>query len=156
MEFTTREDIEAPLEQVFAQATNFEQIERQIMRRSIDVRRTSEGGAGTARGMSWQATFGFRGKTRTTDVTLAEYDPPNALSYHAVSGGLEIVTQIDFVALSRSRTRVGMKVELLPKTLSARLMVQSMKLGKSGIEKRFRVKMAEYAKELEDRLKRAS
>ncbi len=35
MEFTTREDIEAPLEQVFAHATNFEQIERQIMRRSI-------------------------------------------------------------------------------------------------------------------------
>ncbi|MBY6002738.1 SRPBCC family protein [Salipiger bermudensis] len=156
MEFTTREDIEAPLEQVFAQLTNFEQIERQIMRRGIDVQRTSEGGAGTPRGMSWQASFAFRGKSRTVDVTLAEYDAPNAITYHAVSGGLETVTKVDFVALSRSRTRVGMSVELQPKTLSARLMVQSLKLGKSNLEKRFRVKMAEFAKELEDRLKRVS
>lgn len=156
MEFTTREDIEAPLEQVFAQLTDFERIERQIMRRGIDVQRSSEGGAGTPRGMSWQAAFAFRGKSRTAEVTLTEYDAPNAISYHATSGGLETVTRIDFVALSRNRTRVGMAVELRPKTLSARLMVQSLKLGKSSLEKRFRVKMAEFAKELEDRLKRAS
>ena len=33
-------------------------------------------------------------------------------------------------------------------------MVQSMKLAKGTVDKRFRVKVAEYANHLEDRLKR--
>jgi uncharacterized protein YndB with AHSA1/START domain len=154
MEFSTREDIEAPLDRVFAQATDFDQIERQAMRRGAEVRRLSGDHAAPAAGMGWLASFRFRGKTREAEVTLAEYDPPNRMVYQTVIGGLETRSTIDFVALSRSRTRVGVKIELLPRTLSARLMVQSMKLAKGTIDKRFRVKMAEYATHLEDRLKR--
>lgn len=154
MEFSTREDIEAPLDRVFAQATDFDQIERQAMRRGAEVRRLSGDHAAPAVGMGWLASFRFRGKAREAEVTLVEYDPPNRMVYQTVIGGLEILSTIDFVALSRSRTRVGVKIELLPRTLSARLMVQSLKLAKGTIDKRFRVKMAEYATHLEDRLKR--
>lgn len=155
MEFNTREDIEAPLDQVFAEVTDFDQIERQIMRRGVEVRRVGET-ATPGPGMGWVAGFVFRGKPREAKITLTEYDRPNSMIYHTVSGGLEARTKVDFVALSRSRTRVGMAVTLEPKTLSARLMVQSMKLAKGNLEKRFRVKMADYAKDLEDRLKRTA
>lgn len=155
MEITTREDIEAPLDRVFAEATDFDHLERQVMRRGIEVRR-SGGGSGPTEGMGWQTVFRFRGKPREADITLTEYDPPHTMVYRTLSGGLEALTRIDFVALSRSRTRVGMKVELAPKTLSARLLVQSLKLARGNIEKRFKVRMAEYAKDLEDRLKRGA
>ena len=66
-----------------------------------------------------------------------------------------MLTRIEFVALSRSRTRVAMDLELKPKTLSARLMVQSLKLARANLEKKFRVRMADYAQAIEDRLNRA-
>ncbi|EPX79533.1 SRPBCC family protein [Salipiger mucosus] len=153
MEFSTREDIEAPLDRVFAALTDFDRIERQVMRRGIEVQRTdtrSEPGEG----MAWTASFRFRGKPREAEVTLTEYDPPNLMVYRMVSGGLEARTRLDFVALSPSRTRIAMTIEVTAKTLSARLIVQSIKLARANVEKRFRVRMAEYAGDLETRLKR--
>ncbi|GGG73875.1 DNA polymerase III subunit gamma/tau [Salipiger pallidus] len=153
MEFSTREDIEAPAEQVFAELTRFEQIERQVMRRGVDLQRTS-GSPDAPEELAWTARFKLRGKERTADITLDEYDAPNRLTYKARSGGLDAVTVIDVMALSRGRTRIVMTFEVLPQTLSARLMVQSMKLARGNMEKKFRVKMAEYARDLETRLNR--
>ncbi|MBO9465424.1 hypothetical protein TRP8649_01473 [Pelagimonas phthalicica] len=152
MELTAREDIEAPLDRVFAEVTDFDGIERQVLRRGIDVRRTNDPGQ-VAAGMAWQAGFRFRGKTRTADIELAEYSAPEQLVFTSISGGLEARTTVDLVALSRSRTRIGVVTEFLPKTLSARLLVQSLKLAKGGIDKRFRNRMGLLAKDLENRLK---
>ena len=92
---------------------------------------------------------------RDATVTMTRYDPPNAMEFQTRSGGLETHTVLDCVALSRSRTRISMVLELQPKTLSARLLVQSLKLAKGNITKKFRVRAADYAKDLEDRLRQA-
>lgn len=152
MEFSTKEDIEAPIDRVFAAVSDFDAIERQVLRRGVEVRRTNGAGAPAA-GMCWEARFRFRGKVREAEVTMTDYDPPQQMQFHTISGGLETHTAMEFVALSRSRTRITMTVVLQPKTLSARLLVQSMKLARGNINKRFRVRMADYAKDLEARLK---
>ncbi len=152
MQLTAREDIEAPLDRVFAEITNFDSIERQALRRGVEVRRTDEV-AGPAAGMSWRAGFGFRGKMREADITLREYTPPERLVFDSEVGGLEAKTVIELVPLSRGRTRINLVSQLVPKTLSARLLVQSLKLAKGGIDKRFRTRIARFARELEDRLK---
>ncbi|MDU8910442.1 SRPBCC family protein [Aestuariicoccus sp. MJ-SS9] len=152
MEFSTREDIEAPNDRVFAAVSDFNAIERQVMRRGVEVRRIDDMTA-PGPGMAWHARFRFRGKSREAEVTMTEYDPPQAMVFQTISGGLETRTELEFVALSRSRTRITMSVHLQPKTLSARLLVQSMKLARGNINKRFRVRMADYAKDLEARLK---
>ncbi|MCA0996286.1 SRPBCC family protein [Alloyangia pacifica] len=156
MDISTKEDIEVPVDRVFAEATNFDHLERQIMRRGIELRRVPTGTDGDAGPqMAWEAEFTFRGKTRKASIALVEQDTPNLLVYRSLSDGLEVLTRIEFVALSRSRTRVAMQVALQPKTLSARLMVQSLKLARASIEKKFRVRMAEYAGTVEARLKQA-
>lgn len=152
MEFSTKEDIEAPIDRVFAAISDFDMIERSVLRRGVEVRRTDRRD-GPGEGMTWDAAFKFRGKMREAKVVLTRYDPPNAMVFHTVSGGLETHTVVDCVALSRSRTRISMEVALQPKTLSARLLVQSLKLAKGSITKKFRVRAADYAKDLEDRLK---
>ena len=152
MELTAREDIDAPLDQVFSELTDFDGIERQVLRRGVDVQRTHDTGV-AARGMAWKADFKFRGKTRTTKIELVEFTAPEHMVFHSVSGGLEARTVVDVVALSRGCTRIGVTTEFTPKTLSARLLVQSLKLAKGGVETRFKTKMAGLAKDLENRLK---
>lgn len=155
MQLSAKEDIEAPLDRAFAEISDFEAIERQAMRRSVQVQR-KDALAAPAAGMAWHVVFGFRGKPRAADITLLEYTPPERMVFLSVTDGLDVRTVIELVALSRTRTRISLTSDLVPKTLSARLLVQSLKLAKGGIDKRFRKRMAGYAKDLEDRVRRAA
>lgn len=150
MQLSAVEDIAAPIEQVFEQLTEFDAIERQALRRGVDVRRQFVGDS-PKNGEGWSARFRFRGKDREAKITVAEIDAPTFLRFFGISGGLETNTDIELVALSRSRTRVNVTVQFVPKTLSARLLVQSFKLARGTLSKRFRVRMAEFAKHIETR-----
>jgi uncharacterized protein YndB with AHSA1/START domain len=155
MILTAQEDIEAPIDRVFAELSDFDGIERQAMRRGVQVQRRGSVDAPVAAGTAWEVGFTFRGKTRDAVITLTDCIPSEKLVFDTVSGGLEAQAVVDCVALSRGRTRISLHSELIPKTLSARLLVQSLKLAKGGVEKRFRRRMAGFAKDLETRLKSA-
>lgn len=155
MQLTATEDIEAPLDRVFAELADFETLERQAMRRGVEVRRRGDHGHPVA-GMGWDVGFQYRGKMRQAEITLTDYTAPERIAFHSVSGGLEVDFALDLIALSRSRTRINVATELMPKTLSARLLVQSLKLAKGGLDKRFRQRMAGLAKDLEVRLQRSA
>ena len=150
MELTAREDIEAPQERVFDMLSDFDTIERQAMRRGTEITRTSDG---PGAGMSWRATFQFRGKRRVAAVTLSEYQAPDRMVFDSVSGGLEMKLTLDVVPLSPTRTRINVTSVLSAKTLSARLFLQSIKLARGGIDKRFRKRVGELAGEMEKRLR---
>ena len=156
MQLTAREDIEAPLDRVFAALSDFDSVERQALRRGLDVQRTSGPATGPAEGMTWHAVFGFRGKQRAADIQLVEFQPPERMVFDSVSGGLKVQMVLDVVALSRTRTRIGVSVEMMPTTLSARLLVQSLKLAKGGMDRRFRDRMKGLARDLERKLQAGS
>ncbi len=150
MQFSSKEDIEAGIEQVFDMLSEFEGFERSAIRRGIEVQRKEAMGTPQV-GMGWHAKFILRGKPRELDLTLTQYDRPNAMRFEAQSQGLDGSMALDLVPLSQRRTRMSVALEIKPKTLSARLMVQSMKLAKTNLTKRFKLRVAHYAKELEDR-----
>lgn len=155
MEFSAKEDIEAPIERVFAVITDFDSVERQALRRGIKVSRVkdvADGGAGT----EWSAGFKFRGKDMTADIRLAEMTEPELVVFKARAGGLDTGMVIDLTALSPRRTRMTVTAPMQPKTLSARLLVQSLKLAKGRVTRKFSVRVAQYAKSIEDRAQSAS
>lgn len=152
MKFSTKEDIEAPIDQVFQMVTDFDNLERQAMRRGADIRRTDDGPKGE--GMSWRAAFQFRGKMRDVDIKITRFEAPHVVVADSTSGGLDARCVVELVALSRRRTRMSFDMELIPNTLSSRLLVQSLKLARGRMTKRFHLRMAEYAKDLEDRFQR--
>lgn len=88
MQFTGKEDIEAPIERVFEEITDFQGFERSALRRGADVRRTDKLKVPGV-GMSWHAVFKLRGKQRKVDVTVAEYDPPNGIKLGVISPAIE-------------------------------------------------------------------
>ena len=148
MHLTTSEDIDAPIENVFAVITDFDLVERAAMRREIDVQRTNDVSPPGV-GLAWEATFGFKGKTKTAKVVLTEMTAPETVRYETDTGGLEASISIDLVALSRTSTRISLSTNLDPKTLSARLLIQSLKLAKSSIESRFQKRAGELASAIE-------
>ena len=155
MQVKATEDIAAPIEHVFAELTDFTALERRALRRGIDVRRKfKEAAPGIGEG--WQARFRFRGKERDAKITLKGLDAPHALSFSGVSGGLDTVTQVELVPMSPNRTRVNVVFKMIPNTLSARLLVQSLKLARSTINKRFRKRMSEYARDIEDKVAKSA
>lgn len=155
MQFSSKEDIEAPIADVFAMLAEFEAYERSALRRGIEVQRVDEN-APQAAGLAWDAAFTMRGKQRQVHLVLAAYDPPNGMRFESESQGLDGIVTVELLALSPRRTRMAIVMNLAPKTLSARLFVQSLKLAKSNLTKRFKVKVADYAKAMEDRYTRTA
>lgn len=151
MQVTAVEDIAAPIDHVFAELTDFAALERQALRRGMEVRRTFRTPL-PEKGDGWTVKFRFRGKDREATILLQALDDPQALEFSGVSGGLETVTQIDLVPLSPNRTRVNVVFKMAARTLSARLLIQSFKLARSNINKRFKARMAGYAREIEGKV----
>lgn len=153
MIFSTREDIEAPIDYVFAQVSDFASIERSILRRGAEVQRKVDLDPPAA-GMMWDTAFDLKGKRRQMEVTLTTFEPPSTMRFKGVSKNLLGDLVVELVALSRGRTRVALTCELTPQTLAARLMLQSLKLARGNVSRRFEMRVASYAKEMEDKYAR--
>jgi hypothetical protein len=152
MKFSTREDIEAPVDFVCAQITDFASLERRAMRNGAQVSRRDDGPI--AQGTTWNINFEFRGRPRDVTAVLTTFNTPDAIAIESASDGMMAVTQIDLVALSQSRTRILVSFELRAKSMTARLLLQSLRLAKSKMNKRFETRTKDYAEEIEDRYRR--
>lgn len=153
MKFSSREDIDATIDEVFQSLCDFENFERLAIRRGAEVRRTdtmSQPGVG----MTWEARFKMRGRKRQLTLAMEQFDRPNQMTVQAMSDGIDATFEVELIALSRTRTRMAVSLEMRPKNLAARLLVQSLKLAKATLTKRFKLRVAEHAKLLEERLQK--
>lgn len=155
MELTAREDIEAPIDEVFRAVSDFAAFERAVLRRGAEVRRTDEQGSIGA-GMRWEVVFAFRGKTRKADLRIVEFNGIDAMKVLGHSGGIEVEFNVELVALSRARTRLDIRAVISANSLPARLLLQPMRLAHSNILKRFRKRVAVFAGKVEDDWQRRS
>lgn len=153
MQFNAKEDVEAPIDFVFEQLSDFQSFERSALRRGAEVQRIDTK-RNIGPGMAWDAAFKLRGRRREIQIELTEYDPPNGMVVSSRSPAMGGHFKVDLVALSRGRTRMSFEIDLKPKTLSSRLLVQSLKLARSNLSRRFRNRVAGFAEELEDRHKK--
>jgi hypothetical protein len=77
-----------------------------------------------------------------TNLNLAlDFDGPS------VQGNMNI----ELVELSAKRTRMLMQVDLKPRTLAARLFIQSMKLTKNRVQRKYDARLQGIAKDIESR-----
>lgn len=155
MRFSTHTDMEVPVEQAFAQLADFDAIERMALRRGADVTRLDAAGP-AAVGTTWDTRLLLRGRKRRIMTKLLEYVPPILMQFEARSDAFEADFRVELVALSRARTRVGVTLELKARTLSARLMMQSARLAKNRLNRRFKKRVAAYLLEVEERHRRGA
>ncbi len=153
MELTTREDIEAPIAFVFQQVTDFQAFERQAMRRGADVRRR-DSLPRPGKGSGWDVIFKFRGKDRRLAAEVTEFDAPNLMRLEIASGGITGVTVVELVPLARTRTRLTTRTDMSATGLSARLLLQSLRLAKGNLSRRLSARIAAFATDVEGRYAR--
>jgi hypothetical protein len=152
MKLSTREDIEAPLSYVYGRISDFAAFERRALRQGIQVSRRSD--AAPAVGTLWDIAFDFRGRSRKVEAALTKLEPDHALRIESQSDGLTADTEVELIPLSATRTRVMVSFELKAKTLTARLLLQSLKLAKTKLTKRFKARVLDYAETVEDDYRR--
>jgi len=151
MIFETREDINAPIDRVFPYISDFDGFERFALRRGAEVKRLDDLRQPGA-DMKWDLKFLLRGKRRNFQMEMVSFDPPNGMRFHTQTIGVNGVMHVDLIALSRSSTRMNIKLELQATNLTGRLLIQSLKLAKSSIASRVNTKLYEFARGTEDRL----
>ena len=144
MKFSTREDIEAPVDTVYRAITDFDGFERQMLRRGIDVTRDEACPVGEA-GSRWQVRFDWRGRPRDVMAELVSIEPGEGYAIESHSGGVICLGVVDLVQLSKTRTRLFVSLDFRPTTLSARLLIQSLKLTKGSLTRRFKARIAEFS-----------
>ncbi|MGI9394568.1 MAG: SRPBCC family protein [Boseongicola sp.] len=144
MKFSTREDIEAPIGKVYDAVTDFDSFERQMLRRGIDVTR-DENCPPPNVGARWQAQVKWRKRQHEVDAELVSVDSGNGYAIESRGAGVICLAVVDLVPLSKARTRLLVSMDLKPTTLSSRLFIQTLKLAKGSLSRRFKKRVAKFA-----------
>jgi carbon monoxide dehydrogenase subunit G len=141
MRFAAKEDIGAPLAAVYAALTDFESFERLVLAKGAEVARKGGPGVGT----TWDLGFRLRGRKRQVTVRLVAAEPPAGLRFAGNSSNLDMVLSVSLVALAQQRTRMNVDFEVTPRTLAARILLQSARLGKARLTRKFQKRVHQAA-----------
>jgi carbon monoxide dehydrogenase subunit G len=150
MKLSKRQDIDAPIAFVFAELSDFESWENAALRRGADVRRTDQL-AHVGPGMAWDLAFSYRGKPRRLSVRLVKLKSPGEIRFQGVGTSIDGTLSVDLLEMAPARTRVTVQMELSPRTIVARLFLQSLKLAKSKVDDRFKSRVSMVLDEIEAR-----
>ena len=104
----------------------------------------------TGLGQCWSATFKFRNPLLQAEVDIIGFNPPKTLVFQSVIRGLASEVMISFTALPNGQTRLTFDLDLLPKSLSARIFVQSLKVVRDKIDARFAAGVGAFVQDISD------
>jgi uncharacterized protein YndB with AHSA1/START domain len=137
-------DIQVPRQQVFASLTDIDHFQRLGVRYGVTLRQVE--GRTVQAGAEWLAEFPFRGQMRHLTCRIDAIDAPRDLILSGKSGGYEFGA-----AISLTANAVKNSVSSKPKTLAARILLQTMKLARSRLRSRFAMRLAAFGAAIEAR-----
>ncbi|UZD90251.1 SRPBCC family protein [Cognatishimia activa] len=155
MEFTAREDVDVPIEDAFDLLSEYDVFERMAMRRGIEVQR-HEPNAPIGVGTKWTVEFAWRGKDIPMRAEIIRFDRPDWIEIEAIMPGMDVTVSFELLALSKKRTRLHFKANSSAKTLPMRLLLQSLKLARSNIDKKLQERVKLQCRNLEERYYQAA
>lgn len=135
MKFRVSDDVEAPIDWVWEGFTDFGAIEADIRARDADLSRVGDWKE-AALGVAWRGSVPVRGKVRAIDARIATFVPGEHLQVESQIGGMTCSYDVAFSALSEEITRVAITLELKASTLSARLLLQTLKIARRKVIQR--------------------
>jgi hypothetical protein len=154
MKFTSKTDLEAPVAFVFEGLADHTAWERDAQRRGIRVERPA-GTPDAGLGASWLVKAPFRGKTRNVALTIDKLTPNETLGVAIDGQSVEGEAVLTLIALSQTTTRIRMTLEIRPKTLAARLFLNTLRLAKARVQNRFDDRLTQVGQRIQDQYDRS-
>lgn len=129
MQITVSETIHAPIDRVFAVATNIPDAAETVRGiNSIEVLEEAphadNNNGVVGKGFKWRETRTMFGKQATEDMWITEWTPPEGYWVEARSHGCHYVSSFTFEDLGSSSTRMTMSFDGTPETFGAKVMMK--------------------------------
>jgi hypothetical protein len=153
MKLTVKTDVDAPVEFVHAYLADSTTWEHEAIRRGIEVQRPADMPL-TGVGAGWRIKLRFRGRTRNVLIRIDEIVQDEVIGYSFEGQALYGTTQMETKALSPRRSRLKVSVEAKPKTLAARLFLNTLRLARRKVEERMEKRVDQLGERIEDRYAR--
>lgn len=141
MELTSQHDISAPREQVFAILADPAVFERRLAAARVQVRRQGAD-------HEWELRFHLRGAERRIHLTRTACEAPTHLAFAGRSPRFAIANLIELAPGGPQATRMTVTLTIRPRGMAARLALQSLRLGRRRMQRRFDTAVARLAAEL--------
>jgi hypothetical protein len=139
MKLTAKTDLDAPVGFAYDTLSDFAQWEREAVRRGIDIERV--GGPAAGVGAAWRISGRFRGKPRKLTLQVREIVPGDRVDYQFDSPSADGTILVEVSPLSTRRCRVRLQIEVKPKTLAARLFLNTIRLAKGRVEAKLEARL---------------
>lgn len=152
MKISAREDIQAPIGALFARLTDYATHEAVAARRGVAVERLSLPQEREGR-PAWKATFQYGGREREVTIDVTDLHEPDYFASAVTYQGIDAEFIIELVPLAKTRTRMIVGIELKPRSIKAKLIVQSLKIAKTSITKRVENRLKTFGRDLESQVR---
>lgn len=135
MKFKVSEDVDAPQAMVWQGFTDFSGLETDARNRGATLVRVGNW-TETNQNVEWRGEVTVRGKSRPIAAKVTQFSPQERCVIESRVGGMKCYQEMIFVPLSPEITRVALTLELSADTLTARLLLQTLKLARGRVMQR--------------------
>jgi hypothetical protein len=154
MKLTAKTDLEVPAAFVFASLVDHASWEREAVRNGAEVERP-EGTPATGLGAAWRIRGHFRGKARKALLKITDLAENRHVVLSIDSPSIEGSARFEIMVLSPRRSRLRVDVDIKPKTLAARLFINTMRLAKGRVQAKFEKRLGQMGTRIKDRYERS-
>lgn len=151
MQFKTSEAVTGPIDVVFDALSDMTRHEREALARGLKVERL-DALPQPAPGMRWRVPFHAKGRDRVAEIELVKLARPTGMRFEGRVQGLLIEADVDCRVLDAEATEVTVTTKLRAKSISAKVILQSMKLARPSLAKQYRQRVRKSLQKLEDRI----
>jgi Polyketide cyclase / dehydrase and lipid transport len=149
MKLTAKTDVEVPAAHVYASLTDFPAWEREGARRGVEIEHAA-GTSGAGVGKVWKLKALYRKKLRKITLRIDDLVENQKLGLHVDSPAAEGTTRLEIIVLSPRRSRLRLDLDLRPKTLAARLFINTMRLAKGRVQARLEARLGQLGARIKD------
>lgn len=148
MKFKVAEDVDAPLDFVYSRMADFSRLEDEIRGSGAELRREGNW-TQAAEERAWKGSVTVRGKPRRIDAVIGHMAENDTILVESKVGGMDCSYEMTFYEMSPTITRIATVLELKPNTLSARLIIQTLKLARGRVLQKMTGSLVRRGNEIE-------
>lgn len=148
MKFVNHTEVRRSAEAVFTYISKLDALEERARAGGVKVMRLSGDGALTP-GTEWEVEGRFAGADRKVEIRLERVKVPSSLIFKNKTGGTEVDFEVQVLPQAANRTRLRTITDMKARSLSARLILQSMRLIRPRINGRIDSALGKLAKRIE-------